>query len=282
MRFTVLGASGFIGRHLAFHLRRCGHEVEAPGRDRLPALEGDAGHVVYAIGVTGDFRRRPYETIDAHVNVLGEVLRRLEFHSFLYLSSTRVYSPAVASPSTREDDPVAVSPSADAIYDLSKLLGEALCLSHPSPAVRVARLSNVYGPGQSPHTFLGAVIESLVRHGSVEFGEAPQSSKDYVAVGDVVALIEKIALSGEKRRYNVASGRRTSHGEIARLIAADGRFGSSFAAGAPVRAFPPIDISRVKAEFGFSPRSLIDDFIGLADEALVRAQGPRPDNRKAR
>src|SRR6476659_903845 len=89
-RFTVLGAGGLIGSRLATSLARAGHEVFAPPRDH--ELNGEPlGHVIYAIGVTADFRTRPFDTVAAHVCQLQKVLSEGHFDSLLYLSSTRVY-----------------------------------------------------------------------------------------------------------------------------------------------------------------------------------------------
>jgi len=33
----------------------------------------DPGHVIYCIGLTADFRQKPFETIEAHVSKLAEV-----------------------------------------------------------------------------------------------------------------------------------------------------------------------------------------------------------------
>ena len=68
-------------------------------------------------------------------------------------------------------------PTSDTVYDLSKLLGEALCPSQPQATVRVARLSNIVGSGQSEHTFLGALLSEVRRDGHVVVREAPLSSK---------------------------------------------------------------------------------------------------------
>src|SRR5919197_813364 len=66
-RVTVLGASGFIGGHLAKHFRALGYECLTPGRNEPSLYETDLGDVIYAIGLTADFRQRPLDTIEAHV-----------------------------------------------------------------------------------------------------------------------------------------------------------------------------------------------------------------------
>jgi len=75
--------------------------VICPTRDE--SLDGrDLGHIIYCIGITADFRRRPHDTITAHVTKLQEVLTRTSFESLVYLSSTRVYSRCVTDHSVQK------------------------------------------------------------------------------------------------------------------------------------------------------------------------------------
>lgn len=256
MRFTVFGGTGFIGRRLVQHLREQGEEVFVPARDARDAFGADLGHVIYAIGLTGDFRSRPFDTVAAHVGVLADLLRRCSFESWLYLSSTRVYGGLPPGTPAAEDAALKVAPGADSIYDLSKLCGEALCLAQPSTRIRVARLSNVFAVEQNAHTFLSAVLAELLRQGRVVIREAPQSAKDYVALDDILPLLRSIAQEGRQRIYNVASGDNLDHlelaGELSRITGAE----VVFEPGAPLRAFPRIDVRRLVEEFGQAPAGL--------------------------
>ena len=93
----MLGAGGFIGGALVHHLRAQGRAVEPVTRADLPGLLASrrpAGQVIDCIGLTADFRARPLETADAHVGLTGRFLAELDFESFLFLSSTRVYARA--------------------------------------------------------------------------------------------------------------------------------------------------------------------------------------------
>jgi nucleoside-diphosphate-sugar epimerase len=262
MRFTVFGATGFIGSSVTGHLRGLGCEVVTPARgEMLPAGE-HLGHVVYAIGLTGDFRQRPFETVDAHVAELARRMQVASYDSWLYLSSTRVYGTSAVIAS--ESDRISVMPGPDGIYDISKLLGESLCLALGRPEVRVARLSNVYGEGQSRHTFLGSLLADVAAGRNIVIREDPDSSKDYIAIADVVSLIEKIVLHGRHQTYNLASGVGTSHRHVAEQLRRLTAASVVFQEGAPRRSFPRMDVARITEEFGFTPRSLLDDLGGLA------------------
>jgi nucleoside-diphosphate-sugar epimerase len=266
-RFSIFGASGFIGTHLVAHLKRHGHEVTAFGRDDRPASGAALGHAIYCVGLTANFRSNLTGTARAHVGLLADTLDAYRFESFLYLSSTRVYA---ANTSTGEDAPLLVQPnSADQVYNISKLAGEALCLAR-AESCRVVRLSNVVGPGDAPVNFLPSLLDEARSSGKLLVRTSPQSSKDYVDIDDVCRMIERIALNGKRRLYNVASGVNTSNQQIAELV--ERHLGCSvvFAPGAPDVVFPPIDISRIREEFAFSPVAFESSFEAIAGR---RSQG---------
>jgi nucleoside-diphosphate-sugar epimerase len=266
VKFTVFGASGFIGSHLVRYLSSMGHEVQIPDRQMADLTGRQLGHVIYAIGLTGDFRTRPYDTVEAHVFLLSQLLQHCKFSSFLYLSTTRIYANAGAELPTSEESPIWVTSSADALYDLSKLLGESLCLGLPNANVRVARLANVFGKGMNRSTFLGSILEVIKKGSQLTIHESRNSCKDYVSIEDVVQIIELIAIRGESRLYNIASGAVTTHAalldKLCEIAGVDARYSSE----APTRRFPAIDISRSEAEFQFKPKKLIDNLHSLIDD----------------
>src|SRR5687768_14738265 len=87
---TVLGSQGFVGRHVVQELEQRGLPYFAPPRE-APLSGTPLGDVIYCIGLTADFRSRPFETVEAHVVKLRDVLEGCDLDSLLYLSSTRVY-----------------------------------------------------------------------------------------------------------------------------------------------------------------------------------------------
>jgi nucleoside-diphosphate-sugar epimerase len=260
---TILGASGFIGSHLVAYLAHSGIPFEAPGRGE-PLTDRPLGHVIDCIGLTADFRSRPFETVEAHVGRLPATLTRCTFESYLYLSSTRLYLRGSAP--AREEDSLAFEPlEPEDIYGLSKATGEALVLAL-GPKRRVARLSAVYGPGQKD-TFLALIIEEARSAGVIRLRTALDSEKDYVSVDDVTDLLVKIALGGRHRLYNIASGRQVSHAQIVEALAAATGCRVEVAPGAPSVRFPAIDTSRIREEFAFAPRDVLDALPALAAHA---------------
>jgi nucleoside-diphosphate-sugar epimerase len=261
MRATVFGASGFVGSRLVEQLHTDGFEVRSVLRGDAGWRDEALGHTFFCIGLTADFRQRPLDTLDAHVGAATEILRHGRFDSFLYLSSTRVYAGAAIA---REDMPISVDPSDPSdLYNLSKLTGEAACLALARPEVRVARLSNVFGPGMDQANFLGSILADAAAGRPVRLGQAADSAKDYVAVDDVVEALVVIARDGTERLYNVASGVDTTHGEIlAGLESLTGRPGE-IAAGALTVRFPRIDVSRLRALMDWRPVAVLERLEGL-------------------
>jgi nucleoside-diphosphate-sugar epimerase len=260
---TVLGASGFIGSRLSAELQRRGLEVRTPARDADLSGE-DLGTVFYCIGLTGgDAPRRPFETVAAHVEKLSEVLRLCTFDQLVYLSSTRLY---LGAPTGNENEELRIDPEdRGRVFNLSKALGESLVLRDDRPG-RVARLSNVYGQDWESESFLPAILTAACRDGSVTIRDAPESAKDYVHVEDAVEALIRIALDGRERIYNVASGRNVSHRELSDELRRVSGCTVDFEVDTASVVFPPIDTTRLQAEFPFSPRVVLDDLAELVDQ----------------
>jgi nucleoside-diphosphate-sugar epimerase len=256
---TVLGASGFIGARLSQRLNELGYECFCPTRGEDIANRA-LGDVIYCIGLTADFRTRPYDTIEAHVSELSRVLQRNNFDSLLYLSSARVYG---SGSETVENAEVKVRPAdPDHLYNISKLMGESLCLA-ASSRTRVVRLSNVYGGDVSSENFLTSIIKEALNTGRIRFQTSLDSAKDYVSVSDAVDVLIKIAARGRERIYNVASGSNVSNRELAERIRELSGCEIEVADQAPTVTFPAIDIKRVQTEFGIKAASVLDDMVQL-------------------
>jgi nucleoside-diphosphate-sugar epimerase len=268
--FTVLGASGFIGSHLVRHLESESTPYRAPARDEN-ILGQPLGHVIYCIGLTADFRERPFDTVRAHVSHLLGILENADFDSLLYLSTTRVYAGLTNS---TEDASLQVNPGqSNDLYNISKIMGESLSLAAPRPHVRVVRLSNVYGHDFLSHNFLTSVIKEAVENGRVLLRTSMASEKDYVNIKDVVAVLPRIALNGRERIYNVASGVNTSNRELMEVIERVTGCDVEVETKAPAILFPKININRIREEFNFSPSSIQESLPELIGDYQQQAMG---------
>lgn len=260
---TVIGGGGFIGRHLVAGLQRRNMDVFVPPRGDHSIFTRPLGQVFYCAGVTADFRSRPFDTIEAHVSLLSKVLQSTSFDGFTYLSSTRVYAGACSG---CEDQPLRVYPrDPNDLYNISKLAGETLCLSTGQPNVRVVRVSNVVGFDPQSVDFLSSLIKEALR-GIIQLQVHPDSGKDYIDIGDVVAMLTTIAERGERQIYNLASGTKISHrqiiNELVRLTGCKVELNESGSR----TEFPNISISLLKGEFSFEPQAPLDRLPSIVEK----------------
>ncbi len=256
---TLIGGKGFIGRHLHANLLNLGWDCYVPERDDPNLFLSDLGHVFYCAGLTADFRQRPYATVEAHVEVLAKILQHCSFTSLTYLSSTRVYAGANK---TDENAELKVRPQVPGdLYNLSKLMGESLCLNS-GRAVRVVRLSNVYGPNMPEQNFLSEILSAAVKEKAVVFRSAPESQKDYISIEDVVHFLPMIACQGEIGIYNLAHGKNVTHLEISTILQSFG-VPCSFEANAQNIQFLEIDTRKLQHNFGLMRHDLTSDLPAL-------------------
>jgi nucleoside-diphosphate-sugar epimerase len=264
----VIGASGFIGAAMTQHLRRLGYDCQAIGRRNFELPKGNLGHVIYAAGVTGDFRARAFDTVDAHVTRLNQTIASMDCESLLYLSSARIY---YGSQSTTETADIVINPQdPDQFYNATKIAGEARCLRTERRTFRVARLSNVYGTQDQSGNFLTSIIRDA-RKGLVELQTSFSSAKDYISIEDVIRALTSIALHGQHRIYNVASGVNVTNGVIVETLVRITGCEVRTVPSAPTRLFPVIAIERLVSEFAFQAKDLVSELPALvagSDAAL--------------
>lgn len=245
---TVLGAGGFIGQNLIRHFQAGGQTVHASTRGDETVFHRPLGHVIYAIGLTADFRSRPLDTVEAHVCVLRRLLAEADFNSLTYLSSTRVYAGADR---TDELARLVVDPNDPSdLYNLSKLMGESLCLHSGRTSMKIARLSNIVGLRPDPDIFIDQLLEEGMRTGRVELRTSLSSRKDYLYIDDAVALIAAIATAPDSGIFNVASGEGTQNQAVVEALRLHMGFEVQVSPGAPVWDFKAIDVSKAAARFG--------------------------------
>ncbi len=157
-----------------------------------------------------------------------------------------------------EDAALSVNPHDPSdLYNLSKLMGESMCLASGRSGVRVARLSNVVGADDAESSnFLPSLLRDA-RAGHITLRTDLASAKDYIHIEDVLHLLPRIALQGRQSMYNVASGQQVTHGQwVDRLVAKTGCT-VQVLENAPVVHFAPVDVTRIQAEFGFEPRPVL-------------------------
>jgi UDP-glucose 4-epimerase len=250
---TVLGAKGLVGSRLVSALRQQEKTVWSPGRSEQGQIfKKPLGTVYYCIGLTADFRQRPYDTVEAHVSLLSRLLERADFERLVYLSSTRLYD-ALGAVNATEDTSFNFSVADPRhLYDLSKALGENLCLNSSGGRASVARLSCVIGKQLEDEGFVPNLLNSCFGNRHVEIDSSPHFERDYIGLDDVVTLLISIAERGKQAIYNVASGLNVSNSSIFELITQMTGCEIHAALSTSGKA-PLINVQRVQEEFGFNP-----------------------------
>ncbi len=261
--FTVLGSSGFIGSHLTRQLRRSGFSVFYHNReDNIP--ERSLGNIICCVGLTADFRAKPFETVEAHVSYLITMLKQCKFDSFMYLSSTRIYG--IRDDVARENDVLHVEPLRfDDIYNISKIMGESACCASKMDNVRVVRLSNVYGYDPKSENFVFTLIRDALK-GKIVLNTTLDSCKDHVSVDDIVRVLPLIALQGQDKLYNVASGTNRTVGQISTKLSKLTGCIVEVNLKAQRTCSPKISIERLRSEFAFNPTDILDNLEPLIKE----------------
>lgn len=255
MMYTIFGSQGFIGSELTRSLLEDKEEVFTPGRDFLPEPNKNLGHVIYCIGLTADFRTRFFDTIEAHVSYLNTLLKNSKYESFTYLSSTRVYKRIDSDIATEELEIPISSLDQDDLYNISKLMGESICMALKRPNVKVVRLSNVIGQDYSSENFFTSLIKDAISGKVVELKTGINSEKDYVLISDVIDVLKKV-YKGREQIYNLGSGKNTSTRMILLEIQKHLKFNLIEKEEKDFR-FPKISIEKLKQEFGYRPINIL-------------------------
>jgi nucleoside-diphosphate-sugar epimerase len=219
--FTVIGASGFVGRRLAAFLRDAGHAVYAPQRDDPELLRRPLGRVIYCAGMTADYAARPFDTVQAHVGLLAKVLQEASFEHLVYLSSTRLYDSLGehGGAALDEDSALPLEPrQARHLYDLSKALGENLCLNAAGGRAAVARLACVYDWSPGAPGFLSEWLQRATHEQVLRIDSASGIVRDYIHLDDVVGALHAMSAQGSTGIVNVASGEQVSNQELAEIF----------------------------------------------------------------
>jgi nucleoside-diphosphate-sugar epimerase len=263
----VTGGAGFIGSHLTPALVAAGARVTVVDNlqrgstevlravwgeitfhqvdllDQQAAIQVCIGqdvvlHLASRVGGIGYYTRRPFEVIEANLqmdgNVLGAALAR-EVPFYFYASSAHVYpielqGDAEALP-IREDQVLPAHPELS--YGWAKLMGEKrieYALAEGKPVrVSIARIIGAYGPNQDFDLTTGSAIPVFIRR-AIEYPRlrpfrvlgTGRETRSYCFVGDIIAgimtSIEQLADRPYVGPFNLGAEGRVSIGELAQTI----------------------------------------------------------------
>jgi nucleoside-diphosphate-sugar epimerase len=245
----ILAGSGF-------HILR-GNLTDEAFRRTIPQVDAVIHASSYAQPAV--FMADPVGTLTLGTATTLDLLQRTRpGGSFLFISSSEVYSGRLDSPFTESQIGTTTPSHPRACYIESKRAGEAICHAFRARgiAARIARVSLAYGPGTRPgdQRVLNTFIEAALTRGRITMRDQGTALRTYAYVSDVVEVLWEVLLRGREAVYNVGGESTTTIAALAQLIAgltsvtvtspqADGDI-----AGAPedVR----LDLSRSRQEFG--------------------------------
>lgn len=225
----ITGGGGFIGSRFIEIAEKHQADVTKLNRNTLNGellLNADTDFIVHLAGQKslGLAAKQPVETLEAEFRMaisLLEAARLMENppRKILLVSSVGVYD---GEGKVSESDPNFVS----SIYAASKMnienLGRAYAEEYGLPVI-IARLSNVYGPGQTKEALVPSIINQMNRNisesGKIMLGNI-KSVRDFIFIDDVVEGFIKLLLrptsSGEV--FNVSTGMGHSVEEIVSIL----------------------------------------------------------------
>jgi nucleoside-diphosphate-sugar epimerase len=274
MRLLLVGASGFIGRHV--RARATGFQVVTVSRspdvgdlclDLAAAAPAEVAELIgkeapdVVVNCGGVTRGDPAEMVSGNVVAVANLVAALASTPvrLVHLGSAAEYGHVPAgNPVTESTDPSPVGP-----YGVTKLAGTEIVRAARSDAV-VLRVFNPIGPGMPASTLAGRVAAGLRGDGSDDGddGEVRVGSlaahRDFVDVRDVADAV--LAAAGAPGPLppvlNVGSGRATPLREVVTClteIAGPGRRIVEEATGGSARS---AEVSWQQADIGAIGRAL--------------------------
>jgi nucleoside-diphosphate-sugar epimerase len=259
MKFTILGANGFLGSNIKNHLLENNFECYMPNIRKEDISNKSLGHVIYAVGSV-DFMNIN-KIVESHVCTLKNILDNCNFESFLYISTGRFYR---NSKSTIETEKIEIDMNDKSnLYDISKLLGESYCLSSKKENIRIIRPSLVIGTNTPKNLFLPSIILDALLKGEITLNSSLESQRDYIRIQDFVKIIPDISLKGKEKIYNIAHGKNIKTKDIVNEIVKLTDCSVNVIKNSPQNSSPEINIDRIKNEFNFKSKSILTELENL-------------------
>ncbi|HZM78186.1 MAG TPA: NAD(P)-dependent oxidoreductase [Candidatus Limnocylindrales bacterium] len=230
LKVVLLGATGFVGRHIGRALRDRGVEVVAvststatpvdlshpAGREHLACLLAAERPVALVNSAGKAWQADEQQMYRANAtlveNLTGAVAAQAEPPRLVHIGTIHEYGQGRPGRGFREDD----RPEPTIPYGRSKLLGTQAALAAGGTVLRV---SNVSGPGTPPGSLLRGVADHLAICAKAQANGEPLSPlvyrslaawRDFVDVRDVAAaVLAAITAPGEDIRgetFNIGRG----------------------------------------------------------------------------
>lgn len=217
-------------------------------------------YIIHAAGYgqPGKFMENPIKTLQINTTATLDLFEHLNKDgSFLFLSSSEVYSGLSNPPFNETQTGNTTTDHPRAPYIEGKRTGETICNEYRKLGINAksARLSLAYGPGTKQHDkrVLNNFIEKALAQGKIDMLDQGEAKRTYCYVTDAVEMLWDILLFGKDNIYNVGGVSRTTIAELAKLIAKETGTSVIFpkkpsdVLGAPDDVY--LDLTKIQQEF---------------------------------
>ena len=228
MSVLVLGASGFLGRHITGALRDSGHEVIRVGRSGSMDVVVDATDadrlesVVRAVAPSSVINLLGAGLSDPNADAEVMELVNARFPATLARLLPKVAPGCHLIHAASSTETPAADGSCESEYSRTKAEGTAALASlGVDLPISILRVHNTYGEDQPAQRFVASVIDSLQAGRQIEL-RYPERVRDFIHVDDVSASF--VAAVGNPVdglvTYEVGTGVGTSLGSVVQMVAA--------------------------------------------------------------
>lgn len=225
----VVGAHGFVGKHLLNYLVSCGENVIVAQRSQESLPENINAQVVsiadllsvkeqvdtvYLLAAHIPYNDKAHYSkrmCDSNILLPFEIVKHFPKAKIVYSSSVSIYAklPTVLTETSE------IAPRS--AYGISKLAGEMLVASHQNYSI--LRFSSVFGPGMNSPTFIPAIIKSAIKSQQITIYGDGSRLQNYLYVKDACRMLYIAAKSSENCLFNAVAEASISNLQIAENIA---------------------------------------------------------------
>jgi len=252
----VTGSSGLIGTYILATLREFSRSKHVPARvtalvqsepnaqfkaildfKGAQVVSGDItdpnflhnlekfDYIIHAAGYgqPGRFMEDPVKTISINTMSTLALFDKLEASgSFLFVSSSEVYSGLSAPPFRESEIGTTNTTHPRSCYIEGKRCGEAICNAFRARGVKAssARVALAYGPGTKPgdRRVMNTFIERGIMQDKITLQDMGTAKRTYCYVSDTVEILFHILLRGQAPIYNIGGFSRTTIAELAKEV----------------------------------------------------------------
>lgn len=257
MKALIIGANGFLGRHICHAFLNNSWKVEGvyhANKDMIPGqakihhvsgLENLPRNYDVVFLTVGNFTSSISELLETNVVLTKKVIKRFVNSKIIFISSTTVYGLHknkinISSPFNQPGS-----------YGWSKLAGEFITQTHKNASI--IRFTTLYGPGMNDNLFIPIIIEQARKEKVIKILGDGKRKQDYFFVKDAASMCFRVALHKKAGVYLGASGKSFSNNQIARIVTSYFPETDIIYTGKDEHPSFAFDILETKNELGFSP-----------------------------